>query len=252
MITSSEITTKLHALGSEAQSSILCRFFKTGEGQYGAGDKFLGIKVPQVRDVVKQVRFKVSLDEIEKLLESPFHEIRLCGFLLIVEEMNAAIPKRNNDTPEKAQRRDEVVKFYLRNAHRANNWDLVDLSCYNVVGQWLLHPQADGTMPSRDILDNLAASDNLWEQRIAIVSTMVLIRNKQYDDTLRIATKLLPHRHDLIHKAIGWLLREIGKRDMAILETYLESHYREMPRTALRYAIERMSDDKRQYWLKRQ
>lgn len=252
MITSSEITTKLQALGSEAQSKTLCRFFKTGEGQYGAGDKFLGIKVPQVRVVVRQVRFKVSLDEIEKLLESPFHEIRLCGFLLIVEEMNASIPKSNNDTPEKAQRRDELVKFYLRNARRANNWDLVDLSCYNVVGQWLLYPQADGTMPSRDILDTLAASDNLWEQRIAIVSTMMLIRNKQYADTLRIASKLLPHRHDLIHKAIGWLLREIGKRDMTILETYLESHYREMPRTALRYAIERMPDEKRQFWLKRQ
>lgn len=252
MITSSEIITKLQALGSEAQSRILCRFFKTGEGQYGAGDKFLGIKVPQVRVVVKQVRFKVALDEIEKLLESPFHEIRLCGFLLIVEEMNASIPKRNNDTSEKAQRRDELVKFYLRNARRANNWDLVDLSCYNVVGQWLLHPQADGTMPSRDILDTLAMSDNLWEQRIAIVSTMMLIRNKQYDDTLRIASKLLSHRHDLIHKAIGWLLREIGKRDMTILETYLESHYREMPRTALRYAIERMPDEKRQFWLKRQ
>lgn len=242
----------LQGLGNEAQSRILCRFFKTGEGQYGAGDKFLGIKVPQVRDVVKQVRFKVPLDEIEKLLESPFHEIRLCGFLMIVEEMNAVIPKRNNDTPEKARRRDELVKFYLHNARRANNWDLVDLSCYNVVGQWLLHPHADGMMPSRDILDTLAASDNLWEQRIAIVSTMMLIRHGQYDDTLRIASKLLPHRHDLIHKAIGWLLREIGKRDMAILETYLESHYREMPRTALRYAIERMPDEQRQYWLKRQ
>lgn len=233
------------------QQRILSRFFKTGEGEYGAGDVFLGIKVPNTRAVVKEVRLHVSLDEIEKLLQSPYHEVRLCGFLLLVEEMNAALPRRGVDTRENALKRAKIAQFYLCNARKANNWDLVDLSCYKIIGQWLLHPQADGTMPRRDILDKLAHSENLWEQRIAIVSTMMLIRHGQYDDTLRIATLLLGHRHDLIHKAIGWMLREVGKRDLATLAAYIDTHYSELHRTTLRYAIERLAPAERQAWLLR-
>lgn len=251
MVTAFEIETAMRQMADTEQQRILSRFFKTGEGEYGAGDVFLGIKVPQTRAVVKEARLQVPLTEIETLLQSPYHEVRLCGFLLLVEEMNAAMPRRGIDSREKALRRAEIANFYIANARQANNWDLVDLSCYKIVGQWLLHPQADGTMPGRDILDTLARSDNLWEQRIAIVSTMMLIRAGQYDDTLRIATLLLGHPHDLIHKAIGWMLREIGKRDLASLAAYLDTHYSELHRTTLRYAIERLDPAERQAWLSR-
>lgn len=251
MVTAFEIETAMRQMADPEQQRILGRFFKTGEGEYGAGDVFLGIKVPQTRAVVKEGRLQVPLDEIEKALQSPYHEVRLCGFLLLVEEMNAALPRRGVDTREKALRRAEIARFYLANARQANNWDLVDLSCYKIIGQWLLHPQADGTMPRRDILDKLAHSDNLWEQRIAIVSTMMLIRAGQFDDTLRIATLLLGHTHDLIHKAIGWMLREVGKRDLATLAAYLDAHYSELHRTTLRYAIERLAPAERQAWLLR-
>lgn len=251
MVTAFEIETAMRQMADPEQQRILGRFFKTGKGEYGAGDVFLGIKVPQTRAVVKEGRLQVPLDEIEKALQSPYHEVRLCGFLLLVEEMNAALPRRGVDTREKALRRAEIARFYLANARQANNWDLVDLSCYKIIGQWLLHPQADGTMPRRDILDKLAHSDNLWEQRIAIVSTMMLIRAGQFDDTLRIATLLLGHTHDLIHKAIGWMLREVGKRDLATLAAYLDAHYSELHRTTLRYAIERLAPAERHAWLLR-
>ncbi|MDE7410824.1 MAG: DNA alkylation repair protein, partial [Paramuribaculum sp.] len=134
---------------------------------------------------------------------------------------------------------------------QANNWDLVDLSCEYIIGRWLILPAADGSMPDRQILDQLAESDCLWLQRIAVVSTLWLIRQNQYDDTLRIVNRLLEHRHDLIHKAMGWVLREIGKRDISVMLDFLESHYNEMPRTTLRYAIERLPDNERKAWLAR-
>lgn len=237
------------------QREILSRFFKTGKGEYGEGDRFIGMKVPQTRAVVKEARLDVPMVEIEKLLRSEWHEVRLCGFLLLVEEMKAALPKRARgkdasgpDLPL-AARREEITRFYLRHARQANNWDLVDLSCGYILGEWLLHPSADGCMPGRDILDSLAGSDNLWEQRIAIVSTGMLIRHGQYADTLRIAGKLLHHPHDLIHKAVGWMLREVGKRDIETLRRFLSHHHSRMPRTALRYAIERMDAGERKYWM---
>lgn len=156
--------------------------------------------------VVKHVRRQVALTEIEKLLYSPWHEARLCGLLLLVEEMNAVRPKSalkyqseslQQENALRAARREQIATFYLQHARRANNWDLVDLSCSYIVGQWLLYPSPDGTMPDRKVLDELSASDNLWLQRIAIVSTLLLIRNNQFDDTLRIATRLLSHKHDL-------------------------------------------------------
>lgn len=222
----------------EAQRQVLMRFFKTGKGQYGEGDEFLGLKVPQTRALVKEIRGEVSDDEIERLLESRYHEVRLCGFLLMVEEM-----KRAKLHPE---RRREIAALYMRHGRRANNWDLVDLSAPYIVGEYLLDVEAD-----RSVLYRLAASDNLWEQRIAIVSTMMLIRHGQMDDTLSIAALYLTHGHDLIHKATGWMLREVGKRDRAALVAFLEAHYAEMPRTALRYAIERFPADERCSWMRR-
>ena len=250
MITACDIIEALAAMRDEAQGRVLARFFKTGKGEYGEGDRFLGIRVPQVRAVAKEARGRVGLCEIEKLLRSDWHEVRLCALLLLVEEMKRALPSRRNSAGD-AARRTEIVRFYIAHACRANNWDLVDLSCVHTLGAWLLCPQENGTMPSRTILDNFAASDSLWKQRMAIVSTLALIREKQYADTLRIATSLLGHTHDLIHKAVGWMLREVGKRNIDVLRGYLEAHSREMPRTTLRYAIERMNADERRRWLER-
>ena len=260
MTTANDIIEAMLSMQNEQQRQVLMRFFKTGLGEYGEGDQFLGLKVPQTRLIVKEARHQVPLSEIEKLLYSPWHEVRLCGFLLLVEEMNAALPKSKTsknssgqaDTDyAKASRRDEIAHFYLRHARQANNWDLVDLSCGYVLGQWLLYPSADGAIPDRHILDQLAASSNLWEQRIAIVTTSMLIRHHQYDDTLRLATRLLTHPHDLIHKAVGWMLREVGKRDVEVLRAYLARYHTLMPRTALRYAIERLSADERARWMRK-
>lgn len=256
MTKAADIIEALCLMENEAQRKVLCSFFKTGPGQYGEGDMFLGLKVPQTRSVVKEVGRHVDLPEIERLLYSQWHEARLCGLLLLVEEMKAALPARKRLEPEdvllrKALRRQELAGFYLRHARRANNWDLVDLSCPHVLGCFLLHPLPDGTMPSRDMLDRLAASDNLWEQRIGIVATLELIRHGQLADTLRLAEKLLPHSHDLIRKATGWMLREVGKRDIRCLLDFLDKHYARMSRTTLGYAIERLPEPDRQYWLKR-
>lgn len=247
--TAEDITAALMQMEDPIQRENLCRFFKTGEGDYGEGDMFLGVRCPQTREVVKMARYHVSFDEIEKLVYSPWHEVRLCGFLLLVEEMLHALPTRKGDTMEKARRREEIAKFYLRHARQANNWDLVDMTCPKILGHWLLHPLPSGTMSDRQLLDRLAQSDNLWEQRIAIVTNWMLIRQGQYDDTFRIADRLLSHPHDLIHKAVGWMLREVGKQDMDALEDYLATRYHRLHRTTLRYAIEKMNERRRQEWL---
>ena len=251
MITAAEILQELMAEGSEVQARHLMRFFKCGPGEYGEGDKFLGIKNPQTRSIVRLARREVSLAEMEKLLYCEWHEARLCGFLLLVEEMKAALPKKKDVPVWGAERRDELAAFYLRHARQANNWDLVDLSCPKILGEWLACPAADGELPSTEVLDRLAASTILWEQRIAIVTTWRLIRDGRFDETLRIACRFLSHPHDLIHKATGWMLREVGKKDVEALVAFLEENCARMPRTALRYAIERMSEPDRQYWLTR-
>lgn len=252
MITAEDIYCTLEQMGDERQARNLSRFFKTGKGDYGEGDRFLGLKCPQTRMVVREARLDVPFEEIEKLLYSEWHEVRFAGFMLLVEEMKAALPRKRDPQTLHAERRKAVVDFYLRHARQANNWDLVDMTCTKIVGEWLLYPQADGTMPDHGILDRLAASDNLWEQRIGMVTTWRLTRAGQTDDTFRLATKLLHHPHDLMHKAVGWMLREAGKVDKDLLLDYLEEHYREMSRTTLRYAIERLPEPERQYWLKRQ
>lgn len=250
--TADDIIQALQQMQDERQRDALMRFFKTGAGDYGEGDRFLGLRCPQTRMVVREVRGRVALSEVERLIASPWHEVRLCGFLLIVEEMRRVLPTARRNTEAMAARRNELARFYLRHARQANNWDLVDMTCPKILGYWLLYPQADGTMPDRGILDRLAESDNLWEQRIAMVTNWMLIRHGQFEDALRIADRLLAHPHDLIHKAVGWMLREVGKVDMAVLEDYLERRYSQMSRTTLRYAIEKMGEPQRQAWLRRQ
>lgn len=250
MLTAVEIENCLKELKDDRQRDHLMRFFKTGKGEYGEGDQFLGLKVPQTRAIVKESKLLVPLDEIKKLLYSEWHEVRLSGFLLLVEEMNSNLPKSrdNEETLKmKAERREEIAQFYLSHARQANNWDLVDLSCEFVLGPYIRLSGKD----NYHILYRLAYSDNLWEQRIAIVTTFDFIRNGIFNPTLLIADQLINNPHDLIHKASGWMLREIGKRDRDVLLAYLEKNYWRLPRTTLRYAIERLPEPERLFWLKR-
>ncbi|MDE7427546.1 MAG: DNA alkylation repair protein [Muribaculaceae bacterium] len=244
MVTAAQIEAQMAGMADETQRRHLMRFFKTAEGQYGFGDEFLGLKVPQTRAVVKQLRNDVSLPEIEKLLYSRWHEVRLAGFLLLVEQMKALKSKTDAATAEK---RAALAAFYLRHARQANNWDLVDLSCPYILGPYLRLTGAE----DYSLLHRLADSDNLWEQRIAVVTTLDLIRNGIFTPTFEIADKLMAHPHDLIHKAIGWVLREVGKKDRQLLVDYLEVNYHRMPRTSLRYAIEHFPEPERKQWLKR-
>ena len=230
----------------------LMRFFKTGPGQYGEGDRFLGIKVPVTRDVVKKSWQQTDFPQLEECLASEYHEVRLAALLTLVEIFNHA--KKNPDLQE------QCIAFYLSHTDRVNNWDLVDLSCYPLLGTWLLDKD-------RSILYDMArGGKTIWEQRIGIVSTMAFIRHGQIEDTFAIADLLLHHPHDLIHKAVGWLLREAGKRDRTALDAYLQGvpdncqaergeaaapRYRQMPRTMLRYAIEKFPEQERQQYLTR-
>ena len=215
----------------------LSRFFKTGPGQYGEGDKFLGIKVPVTRQVVKECWRDMDFAKLEECLGSEYHEVRLAGLLALVEIFSHA--KKNPILQGKC------IDFYLSHTDRINNWDLVDLSCYPLLGEWLLDKD-------RTILYDLAKTGKtIWEQRIGIVSTMAFVRNGQIEDTFAIADILLHHPHDLIHKAVGWLLREAGKRDKAALVSFLAPRYKTMPRTMLRYAIEKFPEDERKAYLKK-
>lgn len=219
-----------------SQVAGLSRFFKTGPGQYGEGDKFLGIKVPVTRSVVKQCWRDTSFKELEECMESEYHEIRLSALLTLVEIFSHA-----KKTDPDLKRR--CVEFYLSHTGRINNWDLVDLSCYPLLGEWLLDKD-------RRVLYDLARNGkSIWEQRIGIVSTMTFVRKGQLDDTFALADILLHHPHDLIQKAVGWLLREAGKRDKAALEAFLQPRYHTMPRTMLRYAIEKFPEPERREYL---
>ena len=222
---------ELENLQNPDKAKILSRFFKTGEGEYGEGDKFLGITVPQNREVAK-LHFHEPLCTIREMMQNPYHEIRLSALLALVIKY-----KKEKTNPK------EIFDFYLTIADRCNNWDLVDLSAPYIIGEYML------TYPQPAVLDQLSDSDNLWLQRIAIISTLTLVRHGLFSDTLRIAEKYLTHSHPLIHKATGWLLREVGKKDIQTLRTFLNSHAHTMPRTALRYAIEKLPDTERKYYL---
>ena len=207
------------------------RYFKTGKGEYGEGDKFLGIRIPVLRKQLKQCK-ATSLTQTLSLLKSGYHEERLFALLLLVDKFKRA------DADEKAA----IYQAYLNNTKYINNWDLVDSSASQIVGAYL---QDKDKQP----IYQLAKSNDLWQRRIAVIATFQLIKNQQFDDALKIASLLLKDKHDLIHKAVGWQLREIGKRDLAVEKSFLDKHCQQMPRTMLRYAIERFPEKERKHYL---
>jgi len=215
------------------QAKLLQRFFKTGKGQYGEGDIFLGIKVPVQRAIAKKYT-DIFLVDLTKLIQSKIHEQRMIALFILIDKN-----KKANDQDKK-----NIFNIYLENTKHINNWDLVDLSAPNIVGQYLLDKK-------RDLLYKLAKSKNLWQKRISVLSTFTFIRNNQFGDSLKIAKILLLDKHDLIHKAVGWMLREVGKKDQLVEEKFLKKHYQKMPRTMLRYAIEKFSQIKRTYYLRK-
>jgi len=225
----------LRSLGSPEKARHLSRFFKTAAGDYGEGDRFLGVIVPHTRLVAKANK-EISYEELQKLLDSLWHEARLCALLILV--------LRYKSRKTSVSERELIYHFYMKNARRCNNWDLVDLSCRDIVGEYLVDKD-------RSILYTWAKSDNLWEQRIAIVSTWAFIHRSDFNDTLSIAKMLFDSKHDLIHKAVGWMLREVEKQDRATLTTFLEENLSRMPRTTLRYSIEHYPEDERLGYLHR-
>jgi len=231
-MTAAEITSRLRHLGDEAIARVLRRFFKTGPGEYGEGDTFVGIKVPPLRQLAREYQ-QLDLVEAETLLRSSIHEDRMLALLILVRQF-----AKSDDT-----RKQNIYELYLRNTTHINNWDLVDASAEHIVGGFL-------ASRGREPLDRLAMSALVWERRISIMATFHFIKRGEFADTLRIAALLLQDRHDLIHKAVGWMLREIGKRDLVTEEGFLRIYYRRMPRTMLRYAIERFSEERRQQYLK--
>jgi 3-methyladenine DNA glycosylase AlkD len=226
-----KIKKEMEKLKNPKQAEVLQRFFKTGKGQYGYGDIFLGIKVPVQRKVAQKY-LELELKHLQKLLNSKIHEHRLTALFILV------------DLYKKAKNKKEIFDFYLQNTKGINNWDLVDLSAPQIVGDYLLDKP-------RKVLYKLAKSKHLWEKRIAILATHAFIKKGEFEDTLKIAEILLKDKHDLIHKAVGWMLREVGKRSQKTEEKFLNKFYKEMPRTMLRYAIERFSEEKRKYYMKK-
>jgi 3-methyladenine DNA glycosylase AlkD len=227
----SDVIKELRSVGTPERAKALSWFFKTGKGQYGEGDVFFGITVPEQRKVALRFR-EMPLGEIEKLLNDKVHECRLTALLILVEQYRRGTDKE----------RARIAAFYLAHAKRINNWDLVDLSAPRIVGEHLLGR-------NRKVLYRLARSKNLWERRIAILSTFTFIREGDFKDALAIAELLLKDEHDLIHKAVGWMLREIGKRSLAAEKSFLKKHAARMPRTTLRYAIERFPEHVRKEYL---
>ncbi len=228
-----DVQNELRALADPEQARHLMRFFKTGPGEYGEGDKFLGIRVPVQRSIAKKFR-NLPLDEDAVLIRSEFHEERLTGLLILTYRY----PKASQEEKQ------AIFDLYISHIPWINNWDLVDVTAPQIIGSWLENRP-------RDLLYKWAGSENLWERRIAILSTFHFIRRDDFEDTLNLARNLLQDTHDLIHKAVGWMLREAGKRDLATLVSFLDEHSRQMPRTMLRYAIERLPEPKRQAYLSR-
>jgi len=228
----SQLKQDLNKLEHKEKAKILQRFFKTNKGEYGEGDIFLGIKVPEQRKIAN--KYDLNLKQIQELLSSKIHEYRLTALFTLIQKY-----KKANQTEKQ-----EIFNFYLKNTNNINNWDLVDLSAPKILGDYLLNKE-------RTTIYQLAKSNNLWENRISILSTYQFIKNNQFEDTLNISKILLTNKHDLIHKAVGWMLREIGKKDLQILERFLKQHHKQMPRTMLRYSIEKFSKAKRKVYLTR-
>lgn len=227
-----EIRARLHKLGNKQKARFLQRFFKTGPGEYGEGDLFLGVSVPELRKLAKH-NHPLTTQEALQLLQSPIHEERVLALLLLIHIYS------RGDEPTQEQ----IHELYLENTKHINSWDLVDISAPHIVGDFLMHK-------SKRPLYVLARSSNLWERRVAIMATAHFIRQHQFGETLKVSEALLADQEDLIQKAVGWMLREVGKRDLASAEGFLRKHYQQMPRTMLRYAIERFPEPKRQKYLK--
>ena len=232
MPTSDQIKFDLLNKADNEKAKVLQRFFKTGPGEYGEGDVFIGIVVPEQRKTAKKFN-DAGLKEIEKLLHDAIHECRLTALMILCDKFKSAEPDEQ----------ERIFKLYIKNYKYINNWDLVDLSAPAISGGYFLRRD-------RSFLYELVKSDNLWKQRIAVLSTYTFIKNNEYTEILKIAEMLLNHKHDLIHKAVGWMLREAGKRDLNILLSFLKKHYKNMPRTMLRYAIEKLDENTRQNYLK--
>ncbi len=256
MTTAREIIDYMVTLRDEEQRLNLMRFFKTGPGEYGEGDEFLGLKVPLTREVVKAAK-DTPLSEIPELLMSRWHEVRLCGLLIMVAQFEKLAAKRLERDAAAIGLRDEILSLYLQYAERANNWDLVDLTAPKILGHWLLLPTAmAGRQEDRvyklQLVDALAQSTCLWRQRMSMVCTWKTSQQGDPSWCLRYAEMHLRHPHDLMHKAVGWMLREMGKRvSMSLLRDFLRQHAHEMPRTMLRYAIEKMPEAERREWMDR-
>lgn len=228
------IETELRQLATDEKRIVLQRFFKTAPGQYGEGDRFLGVTVPLTRIVAKK-HLAMPLNEIIELLQSEWHEVRLCALLMMCERFKKG---------DSATRKD-IFNYYIENTGRINNWDLVDLSAPTIVGGYLMDKP-------RNLLYRMAESELLWDNRIAIVATLAFIKHKDSDDTYRLALKMMNHKHDLMHKAIGWMLRESGKRDDdRRLFNFVDEYRKRMPRTMLRYAIEKFTDEERKYLMRK-
>lgn len=230
-----EIKEALVTLSIPEKAEFFPKFFKTGKGEYGEGDLFLGVKVPDQRSVAKEYYARISMEELSKLLSSQYHEHRLTALFMLISKFEK--------TKDKAVK-DEIVEFYLNHLQHINNWDLVDSSCYKILGRYAFENQKD------ELLRTLSDSEEMWHKRIAVVGTMHYVKKGSFDLTKEFVTKNLKHPHDLMHKANGWLLREMGEKNEAELINFLNKHYKEMPRTSLRYAIEKLDEALRQDYLK--
>ena len=246
---STQLINSMLAAGDDTQREILMQFFKTGEGDYGYGDKFLGLKNPQTRSFVKKYQ-DLNMEEIQTLVDSEYHEVRLCGFLILVEKyQKLQSVKLLHDINSMAER-DAIADFYVANSTRANNWDIVDLTAPKIIGSWIVDRTLVSLPDKEDVIQSLAESDNLWQKRISMVFTWMTSRHNMPEYALKYAKFHLKHPHDLMHKAVGWMLRELGKCcGMEILRDFLADHRNQMHRTTLRYAIEKMDEKERRYWM---
>jgi len=235
-MTAKNIQIELEATASPQKKELLPYFFKTGKGQYGEGDKFIGVVVPDIRKIAK-ANNTISITEVEILLNSDYHECRMCALFILIEHFKKA---KKEDKLQK-----QIVDFYLSYTYRINNWDLVDLSCKDILGKYLVNKE------DRSILYRLAESDLLWDQRIAVISTFPLIKKEDYKDIIQLSEYFLTHEHDLMHKAVGWMLRETGKMNKNVLISFLDRHYTNMPRTMLRYSIEKLSPEEKAHYMKK-
>ncbi|MEM9352874.1 MAG: DNA alkylation repair protein [Planctomycetota bacterium] len=230
-MTKAKVLAALREAADAEKAAFYPSFFKAGKGEYAEGDKFLGVVVPEQRKIARRFR-GLPRREVEKLLDSPWHECRLTGLLILVERY-----QRGGDTEKES-----AAEFYLRKLDRVNNWDLVDASAHKILGPHLEDRD-------RTVLYELAGSGELWRERVAVIATLHFIKQGEFDDTLRLADLLLEHEHDLIHKAVGWMVREVGKQHLATMERFLKPRYQRMPRTMLRYAIEKLPEAKRKRYL---